>query len=126
MSHLSRKQISHDNKVPSHAKIVVVGAGMAGLYSTWRLLNETDDNEDIVILERSNRTGGRLDSDLIKFSDGDVVKEEEGGMRFLFEGMDDLMALFMTLGIEEDIVPFPMNSGGNNRLYFRGEGFDVN
>ena len=126
MSHLSRKQISHDNKVPNHAKIVVVGAGMAGLYSTWRLLNETDGNEDIVILERSNRTGGRLDSDLIEFNDGDVVKEEEGGMRFLFEGMDDLMALFMTLGIEKDIVPFPMNSGGNNRLYFRGEGFDVN
>lgn len=126
MPHFSTKDICHKNKVPTKAKIVVVGAGMSGLYSTWRLLNETEGNDDIVILERGNRTGGRLDSDLIEFSDGDVVKEEEGGMRFLFEGMDDLMALFMTLGIEDDIVPFPMNSDGNNRLYFRGEGFDVN
>ena len=47
-------------------------------------------------------------------------------MRFLFDGMDDLMPLFLTLGLSGEIVPFPMHSGGNNRLYFRGVGFDVN
>jgi hypothetical protein len=126
MTHFTQKDLGHKNKVPKKAKIVVVGAGMSGLYSTWRLLNETTGNDDIVIVDRGNRTGGRLDSDLIKFDDGDVVKEEEGGMRFLFDGMDDLMALFMTLELSDEIVPFPMNSNGNNRLYFRGEGFDVN
>ncbi len=126
MPHFTQKELNNTKAVPNHAKVVVIGAGMSGLYSTWRLLNETEDHQDIVILERSTRTGGRLDSDLIEFGDGDVVKEEEGGMRFLFEGMDDLMALFLTLGLTDQIVPFPMNSGGNNRLYFRGHGFDVN
>lgn len=126
MPHFTTKEINHNQALPEHKKIIVVGAGMSGLYCTWRLLNETSDNDDIAILERSGRTGGRLDSDLIEFSDGDIVKEEEGGMRFLFEGMDDLMALFLSLNLTDQIVPFPMNSGGNNRLYFRGKGFDVN
>ncbi|WP_087025491.1 flavin monoamine oxidase family protein [Thaumasiovibrio subtropicus] len=108
--------------IPSKAKVLVVGAGVSGLYSTYRLLEETDI-DDIVILEKSNRTGGRLDSDLIEFPNGHVVKEEEGGMRFLFENMDNLMSLFMELDLVNDIVPFPMNSNGNNRLCFRGESF---
>ncbi len=123
MAHLTAKDLNITKSVPEKAKIVVVGAGMSGLYSTWRLLNETD-SDDIVILERSHRTGGRLDSDLIEFGDGDVVKEEEGGMRFTFDMMDDLMALFMDLDLSQYIVPFPMKSGGNNRLYFRGESFN--
>ena len=124
MSHYTQKDLGSRKRLPKRAKIVVVGAGMAGLYSTWRLLNETK-NKDIVILERSGRTGGRLDSDLIDI-DNEVVKEEEGGMRFLFDGMDDLMSLFAKLELTGDIVPFPMNSGGNNRLCFRGVSFDVN
>jgi len=126
MPHYTKKELNNTNSVPGHAKIVIVGAGMSGLYGSWRLINETEDNKDIVILERSGRTGGRLDSDVIKFEDGDTVKEEEGGMRFLFDGMDDLMALFLTLDLSGDIVPFPMNSAGNNRLFFRGKSFDVN
>ena len=66
-----------------------------------------------------------LDSDLITFSDGKTVKEEEGGMRFTFEYMDNLMALFSTLDMTDDIVPFPMNSSGKNRRFFRGESFNV-
>ncbi|WP_428460206.1 flavin monoamine oxidase family protein [Photobacterium makurazakiensis] len=124
MPHFTKEELGHCKALPETAKTVVVGAGMSGLYSTWRLLNETDDNQDMVILERSSRTGGRLDSDLIKFNDGSVVKEEEGGMRFLFEGMDNLMALFLTLDLADQIVPFPMNSGGNNRLCFRDQSFD--
>ena len=110
---------------------------MAGLYTAWRLINEKGyKREDVVILEKLNRTGGRLDSDLIKFKDI-TVKEEEGGMRFTFDSMDNLMSLFMTLPtanengkpnpdkdiIARQIVPFPMNSGGNNKLYFRGVPF---
>ena len=84
MPHFTQKDLKNDNSPPPQVKNVVVGAGMSGLYSTWRLLNETQGNDEIVILERSGRTGGRLDSDLIEFPDGDTVKEEEGGMRFLF------------------------------------------
>ena len=79
---------------------------------------------NIVILDKNNRTGGRLDSDVIHFPDHEEVKEEEGGMRFTFDLMDDLMALFAILGIDDQIVPFPMNSGGNNRLLYRDRPFD--
>ncbi len=99
---------------------------MAGLYATWRILNETEGNDDIIIPERSGRTGGRLDSDLIEFEDGQTVKEEEGGMRFLFNGMDELMTLFLELELSDQIIPFPMSGDGNNRLYFRGHAFTVN
>ncbi|WP_105170013.1 FAD-dependent L-amino acid oxidase [Pseudoalteromonas sp. T1lg23B] len=122
------------NKViPKNVKVAIVGAGMSGLYSAWRLENESSI-DDFAIFERSDRTGGRLDSDLINFKNQKsgpnqpstiTVKEEQGGMRFLFDGMDDLMALFLKLDLQDQIVPFPMNSGGNNRLYFRGAGFSV-
>ena len=141
MAHLGVADLPHakGHSIPKKSKIVIVGAGMAGLYTAWRLINETDlKREDIVILEKLNRTGGRLDSDLIDFKEGDknfVVKEEEGGMRFTFDSMDNLMSLFMTLPltdkdkpkpdtrIADDIVPFPMSSDGNNRLFFRGVPF---
>ncbi|MBE0370648.1 FAD-dependent L-amino acid oxidase [Pseudoalteromonas aurantia] len=119
--------------IPKSVKVAVVGAGMSGLYSAWRLEKE-HKTQDFAIFERSNRTGGRLDSDLINFKNQHTgegqpefitVKEEQGGMRFLFEGMDDLMALFLSLDLQDQIVPFPMNSDGNNRLYFRGESFSV-
>lgn len=101
--------------IPDAVKVAVIGAGMSGLYSAWRLQCETDV-DDFAIFERSNRTGGRLDSDLIHFRDNRAgakpnstitVKEEQGGMRFLFEGMDDLMALFLRLGPRRSDSPFP-------------------
>ncbi|MGF1681576.1 FAD-dependent oxidoreductase [Photobacterium minamisatsumaniensis] len=124
MKHYDEREIKNA-QLPECSEVVVVGAGMAGLYTSWRILKETNC-EDLVIIDGANRTGGRLDSDLITFSDGSTVKEEEGGMRFTFDYMDNLMALFSKLDITDDIVPFPMNSNGNNRRYFRGESFNVN
>ncbi len=123
MPHFSHNA-TYKTAIPVSADVVVVGAGMAGLFASWRLLNETNC-QNLVIIDGANRTGGRLDSDLVHFANGNTVKEEEGGMRFTFEYMDNLMALFCKLGIAKDIVPFPMNSGGNNRRYFRGESFNV-
>lgn len=122
MTHYTLKQLLHDKKIPQTAEIIVIGAGMAGLYTTWRILEEYP-NQEIFIFDKLDRTGGRLDSDLVKFENGEAVKEEEGGMRFTFENMDDLMSLLLILGIDDQVVPFPMNSGGNNRLYFRGKSF---
>jgi len=146
MNHLSLDELKHaeDYCVPEKVGTLVVGGGMSGLYLTWRLLQE-NPKEDILIFEKSNRTGGRLDSDLISFDEVQpggatqeiVLKEEEGGMRFTFDGMDNLMALFLSLNAEikdakgvseqpmtDQIVPFPMGSNGNNRLYFRGKSFN--
>jgi len=122
MTHYTYSALAKADSVPESCDIAVVGAGMSGLYLTWRLLQQ-DPTRRIVILEKLDRTGGRLDSDVIDFGKDGQVKEEEGGMRFTFDLMDDLMALLVTLGIDEQVVPFPMNSGGNNRLHFRGKSF---
>jgi monoamine oxidase len=122
MAHFTLLDLLHRNPMPTHMGTLVVGAGMAGLYATWRILEDNPD-ADVFIIEKSNRTGGRLDSDVVKISE-DKVKEEEGGMRFTFDEMDNLMSLFMMLNIDDQVVPFPMNSGGNNRLLFRGESFN--
>jgi hypothetical protein len=123
MTHLTLSQLANKKSIPASIDTLVVGAGMSGLYATWRILQK-DPKASILIFERSQRTGGRLDSDLITFADGETVKEEEGGMRFTFEAMDNLMSLFLLLDLDKEIVPFPMSSGGTNRLYFRGHSFD--
>lgn len=133
MVHFTSQQLAQSDPPGDHVETLVVGAGMAGLYATWRLL-DNDSNADVMIFERSNRTGGRLDSDLVHFgreksddaaTDGEVVKEEEGGMRFTFDLMDDLMSLFLLFDLTDEIVPFPMSGSGTNRLCFRGRSFTV-
>ncbi|HEX6368619.1 MAG TPA: FAD-dependent oxidoreductase [Longimicrobium sp.] len=115
---------SYGESIPDRADLIIVGAGMAGLYCAWRYL-EKNPGQRVVILERLNRPGGRLQTDLInlKASDGQpvVVRDEEGGMRFNYH-MQELMALFQALDLCDEIVPFPM-SGNNNRYLFRGRGF---
>jgi monoamine oxidase len=40
-----------------HHSIIIVGAGLSGLYLAWRL---QQDNHDVMLLESRNRTGGRI------------------------------------------------------------------
>ena len=104
--------------------VAIIGAGVSGLYAAWRLLTE-NKAEHVTIVERLDRTGGRLDSDLIEVNPGEVVREEEGGMRFNF-GMHELMQLFAALDLCDQIVPFPMSSkDGTNRFFQRGQSFTV-
>ncbi len=81
----------------SDADIVIVGAGISGLYCAYRLLQQ-DSARRITIVERLNRTGGRLDTDLIEVKPGEIVREEEGGMRFLYS-MTELMQLTNELAL---------------------------
>lgn len=117
-------------QLPEQADIVIVGAGVAGLYCAWRLLDQ-DPSRKVVIVERLNRTGGRLDTDLIKIKGEDgnaIVRDEEGGMRFNY-GMQELMALNGALDLCEQIVPFPMSpldgASNYNRYFMRGADFTV-
>lgn len=112
--------------IPTHADVVIVGAGVSGLYCAWRILDK-DPSTNVLIVDRLNRTGGRLDTDLIQIGDN-VVRDEEGGMRFNY-GMQELMAVNGALGLCDDIIPFPMQpdpSGPNyNRYSIRGKSFTV-
>ena len=113
-----------ERSIPESADLVIVGAGMSGLYCAWRILQQEPETK-IVIFDLLPRTGGRLDSDLVEFYHGDEteeVKEEEGGMRFTFD-MTELITLLGKMGLKNEIVPFPMESGGNNRRFFRAQPF---
>ncbi len=125
--------------------IAIIGAGIAGLYTAYRLI-ENDPSLKIALFERLNRTGGRLNSDIIKLTNKgklvrrnkkgepvNTIKEEQGGMRFN-DSMTELMNLIRKLGLEKKIVPFPMKSQvevqpgktvNTNRFFFRGHGFSV-
>ena len=96
--------------------IVVVGGGMTGLYFTWRMLRHKPGTK-ITILEMLDRPGGRLDTDLVVI-DGKLVKNEEGGMRFV-ESMKNLMWLLKTLKLDKDIMEFNMGDV-HNIYYLRG------
>lgn len=111
-------------KSQSQYDIAIVGAGISGLYCAWRLIKDNPKRK-IAIIERLNRTGGRLDTDIIQVADYQYVREEEGGMRFDY-GMMELMNLNKALKLCDDIVPFPMGSANNtNRFLVRGHNFTV-
>lgn len=126
--------------------VAIIGAGISGLYCAYRMINSKEfSGKKIAIYDRLNRTGGRLQSDLIpivanKEAKGrmaagprdyfenmevDWVKEEQGGMRFNYD-MTELMTLISELDLCGEIIPFPMSSTGNTNMYnIRGRSFSV-
>ncbi|MEZ4932987.1 MAG: FAD-dependent oxidoreductase [Saprospiraceae bacterium] len=109
---------------PDATDILIVGAGVAGLYCAYRLLQK-NPNQKIAVVDRLGRTGGRLQTDhiFIKDVNGKPVeaKDEEGGMRFNFS-MQEVITLSYELGLCDEIVPFG-DGGPNNRICVRGRSF---
>jgi monoamine oxidase len=114
------------------ADIVIVGTGISGLFAAWRIIKWQEANNEpakkIILLEKLPKTGGRLDTDVVKMKgiDGEdyKVKVEEGGMRFN-DTMGELYKLFTELEYtfaNGKIVPFNM-ADPNGRFYLRGNGF---
>ena len=112
---------SHTHADALSADVVIIGAGMAGLYTAWRILQH-DPSRRIRVLEKLPRTGGRLETDHVLIG-GTIIKTEEGGMRFLNTHVE-LLALLKTLGLSKQIVPFPMGDQ-HNLYYLRGRRFTV-
>ncbi|MEM7416332.1 MAG: FAD-dependent oxidoreductase [Gemmatimonadota bacterium] len=109
--------------LPREVDVVIVGAGVAGLYCAWRILTYYPEKR-VLVVDRLNRTGGRLQSDLIDYGGGEV-REEEGGMRFV-SAHDLLLRTFAALDKCPDIVTFPMQDpSGHNRRAYRGRSFTV-
>src|SRR5262249_56878875 len=110
--------------------ITIVGAGMAGLYSAWRLLSPDAQQSPLIqqliaengtgqlricLLEQSDRVGGRLDSYTFKEPGGVEVTVELGGMRYQTT-MKLVAQLIQTLGLPS--TNFPISN--NRRFYLRG------
>lgn len=120
--------------LPGRADVVVVGAGVAGLYCAWRLLAQ-EPSRSVLVVDLLDRIGGRLDTDLVHIRGLDrfdaagtliagcdvEVKEEEGGMRFN-STMTELLALIEALGMWDQVNRFGMGDD-NNLFHIRGRSF---
>ena len=78
------------NTAPGVLRTAVIGAGMSGLYSAWRLVNAGHPYADIANFEGSARIGGRLRSEAMPGTENTVA--EFGGMRYLTSQMADQRA----------------------------------
>jgi phytoene dehydrogenase-like protein len=97
--------------------IVIVGGGPAGLFAGLRLLNTTYSGEKIVVLEATNRIGGRLYSEQLPGIDFDMA--ELGGMLYI-HGYEAQSHPYMTKLVAElgiDHKPFDMDEDNQNRPY---------
>ena len=82
--------------------VIIVGGGMAGLTVAWRLLQQRPDRSTVV-LEASDRPGGRIRTEILEHDDG----------RFVIElGPDSILTtkpwardLCLELGMEDELLP---------------------
>jgi monoamine oxidase len=76
-------------------RVVVVGAGFAGLMAAWRLAQR---GCDVVVLEARDRVGGRVWSQ--ELIPGDRRTVIERGAEFVLDGYDVLRGVLAELGLE--------------------------
>ena len=76
-------------------RVVVVGAGFAGLMAAWRL---TQGGCEVVVLEARDRVGGRVWSQ--ELIPGDRRTVIERGAEFVLDGYDVLREVLAELGLE--------------------------
>lgn len=84
-------------------KIVIVGAGLAGLSSAYYLLKNSKVKLDVTVLESSERVGGR-----VKTMDFNGVRVDTGGF-MIFKWYKHFFKLIKELGLSDHIVPFKVN-----------------
>src|SRR5262245_10051532 len=79
-------------------RIVIVGGGIAGLSIAWAI-RKRDPTADLVVLERSQRTGGNIRTECV---DGYVC---EAGPDGFMDSASATMALVRELGLESRLLP---------------------
>ncbi|MCF2907137.1 FAD-dependent oxidoreductase [Pseudoalteromonas sp. DL2-H2.2] len=119
----------------SEIDIAIVGGGVSGVYSAWRLKKTHENTKKIELFEYSNRIGGRLYSRTLPGLPNVVA--ELGGMRFIPE--DHIMVSTLVDELKLETKDFPMGSklplypsdktssveagSENNLFYLRGQYF---
>lgn len=114
--------LMHEELQPSAAAdldvdIAVVGAGVAGTYSAWRL-KQSFPEKRVALFEYSNRVGGRLYS--VALPGMPHVHAELGGMRYIPKSQTFVSELIENLGLATRDFPMgaPDDPGGLNNLMF--------
>ena len=94
--------------------VVIVGGGVAGFYTAWRLLQENPD-QSITVLESSQRLGGRLYSE--KAPGFSSVCVEHGGMRY--SRQHQLLSALVGY-LKLPTAPYSSVLDGFNPIFLRG------
>ena len=102
--------------------IAIVGGGVSGAYSAWRLQQERGATESIALFEYSDRIGGRLYT--VTLPGLPHVKAEVGGMRYIPD--EHKMVANLVDHLKLATKDFPMGApapvGSNcNLFYLRGK-----
>ena len=102
--------------------VAVVGGGVSGAYSAWRLQEAQGKSERIALFELSDRIGGRLFT--VTLPGLPNVKAEVGGMRYIKDQHPVVTSVVDHLRLPTK--PFPMGApppiGANcNLFYLRGK-----
>lgn len=105
--------------------VVIVGGGVSGLYTAWRILTGQPEGghpaKSVKVLELSKRTGGRLLT-WRPFPDNPGLHGELGGMRF-FEQQQLVWSLIQFFVVDHQLQPpikfFVADPNGNNLTYLR-------
>ncbi|WP_426754929.1 flavin monoamine oxidase family protein [Myxococcus sp. Y35] len=108
--------------------VAIIGAGVSGLYTGWRLLTGDlapggNRPGSVHIFELGERLGGRIES---VFLPGVSLAAELGGMRYLQSHaiVDSLIAKVF----KQELTPtdFPLGDEANHYRYLRGQRFKAN
>jgi monoamine oxidase len=79
--------------------IVIVGGGIGGLYCAYQLLQRSQQNSTILVLEKERDVGGRV------YTYHDKYMTVEAGAGRFHDGHKRLLALIQELGLSHKIVP---------------------
>ncbi len=127
------KQAASASETIADVDVAVIGGGVAGCYTAWRLrtldkhqlastspllpLFEHKERLDVALFESSDRIGGRLWSAALKGMPDEYA--EFGGMRF-YKQMQIVWDLVERLGLGPQAIPFPVGAP-DNFVYVRGQ-----
>ncbi|MGY2226803.1 flavin monoamine oxidase family protein [Pseudomonas gingeri] len=106
--------------------VAVIGGGVSGTYSAWRLQQTHGDTQDIALFEYSDRIGGRLFS--INLPGLPNVVAEVGGMRYIPGKDGHVLVDNLVKHLKLPSQDFPMGApkpvySKNNLFYLRGKRF---
>ncbi|WP_198316341.1 flavin monoamine oxidase family protein [Cystobacter fuscus] len=105
--------------------VAIIGAGVSGVYSGWRLLdgeykNEASRPNKVHVFELSDRIGGRLES---VYLPGISIAAEIGGMRYLRSQEIVTTLIEDIFSSELTSVDFPLGDDANHYRYMRTQRF---
>ena len=94
------------SRVGAGVRVVVVGAGFAGLLAADRVVQAGDE---VVVLEARDRVGGRVWSQ--ELVSGDPRSVVERGGEFVLDGYDVMRTVMAGLGLDLAHMTSPTTSG---------------